>query len=180
MPATAGTIEPLPLVFNIFEVIEEIASEVVVAFVVVELRPVKFWNVEDPVAKRLERVVRPLVTFNVPVRLARAEIVWPLMVPFAISDPVVKFVEKRLVDDAVVAKKFVVVAELPVAFTKVKFWSVDDDVTRTFVVVAKPLIVRPPPWVPFPIVVEAVDKRPAVQLLVAARLMPTVRATLPS
>ena len=36
----------------------------------------------------------------------------------------VAFRKKRLVDDAVVAKKLVVVAEVPVALTKVKFWSV--------------------------------------------------------
>ena len=33
---------------------------VVVALVVVEFRPVKFWRVLDPVARRLARVVRPV------------------------------------------------------------------------------------------------------------------------
>ena len=40
--------------------------------------------------------------------------------------PVESVVEKRLVELAVVAKKFVVVAEVPVALTKVKFWRVLD------------------------------------------------------
>lgn len=39
---------------------------------------------------------------------------------------------KRLVDDAVVEKKFVVVALDPVALRKVKFWRVDDPVARRF------------------------------------------------
>ncbi len=43
-----------------------------------------------------------------------------------VHDPTVKFpmfavVEKRLVDEAIVLKKFVVVALVPVALTKVKF-----------------------------------------------------------
>ena len=39
-------------------------------------------------------------------------------------------VAKRLVLDAVVAKKLVVVAEVPVAVVKVKFWRVEDPVTK--------------------------------------------------
>ena len=41
----------------------------------------------------------------------------------------------RFVDDAVPAKKFVVVALVPVALTKVKFWRVEDELTRRFRVV---------------------------------------------
>jgi hypothetical protein len=46
----------------------------------------------------------------VPVRVAAEEMVWPLRV-----------VAKRLVEEAVVAKKLVVVAEVPVAVVKVNF-----------------------------------------------------------
>lgn len=47
-----------------------------------------------------------------------------------VSPPPKKLVEKRLVDEAFVAKKFVVVAEVPVAFRKVKCWSVVEPETR--------------------------------------------------
>jgi hypothetical protein len=88
-----------------------------VALVEVELRAVKFWRVDEPVTRRLERVVRPLVTLRVPVRLAALEIVWPFIVP-EVMLPVLREVEKRLVEEAVVAKKLVVVAEVPVALVK--------------------------------------------------------------
>jgi hypothetical protein len=39
---------------------------VVVELVVVELSPVKFWRVDEPVTKRLESVVCPEVTPRVP------------------------------------------------------------------------------------------------------------------
>ena len=51
------------------------AREVEVAFVVVEFIPVKFWRVEEPVTKRLERVERPAVAVKVPVKLAAEEMV---------------------------------------------------------------------------------------------------------
>lgn len=44
--------------------------------------------------------------------------------------PKLAAVAKRLVDEAVVEKKLVVVAEVPVALEKVKFWSVVEPVTR--------------------------------------------------
>ena len=47
--------------------------------------------------------------------------------------------------EALVEKKLVVVAEVPVALTKVKFWRVVEDVTRRLVVVAWPAIVNPEP-----------------------------------
>jgi hypothetical protein len=85
-----------------------------VALVVVDLRPVKFCRVEDPVTSKLERVVRPEVTLSVPVRLAALDIVWPFSRPEVIAPawmfPVLSEVEKRLVEDAMVAKKLVVVA----------------------------------------------------------------------
>jgi len=71
---------------------------VVVAFVVVELSPVKFWRVEEPVTRRFESVERPPVAVRVvptlrePVRLAALEIVWPLMRPeVMVPEPIEKF-----------------------------------------------------------------------------------------
>jgi len=55
----------------------------------------------------------PAITFN------------PLVPPTLKSD------EKRLVEEAVVEKKLVVVAEVPVALTKVKFWRVEEAVAKT-------------------------------------------------
>jgi len=46
---------------------------------------------------------------------------------------------KRLVEDAVVAKKFVVVAAVPVAFWKVKFWRVEEPVARIVPAVSVPI-----------------------------------------
>jgi hypothetical protein len=77
---------------------------VVVAFVLVEFSAVKFWRVLEPVTRRLARVPRPLK--NVVPKVAN--------------------VEKRLVLDAVVAKKFVEVALVVVLFSAVKFWRVDE------------------------------------------------------
>ena len=56
---------------------------------------------------------------------------------------------KKFVVEAVVAKKVVVVAEVPVAFVKVTFWSVLDPVARMLLAVSVPLKVRllPPPVV---------------------------------
>ena len=47
----------------------------------------------------------------------------PVTLPVKLPTPVVK---KRLVVEAVVLNKFVVVAEVPVAFRKVKFWRVEE------------------------------------------------------
>jgi len=68
-------------------------------------------------------ILKPVATFKVPVKSATELMVWELIRPEVIA-PVFSEVERRFVDDAVVAKKFVVVAEVPVAFTKVKFWRV--------------------------------------------------------
>ena len=62
---------------------------------------------------------------------------------------------KRLVDEAVVLKELVVVALVPVAFTKVKFWRVVEPTTRRLpdefmVVEAAPPIARE-----FPVKTEA-------------------------
>lgn len=109
---------------------------VVVAEVPVALLNVKFWRVEEPLRRRLERLVSPPIAVRVvpiptePVKLATLEIVWPLIRPEVtgptVRVPMLPLVEKRLVEVAVVEKrlvkvpfvekKFVVVAEVPVAF----------------------------------------------------------------
>ncbi len=101
----------------------EIAKVVEVELVVVELRPVKFWRVEEPLARKLLAVMRA-----VDVRLP------PL--------PVVK---NRLVDEAVVAKKLVVVAEVPVAVVNVKFCKVDEALMSRLLAVRVPVRVSLPP-----------------------------------
>jgi hypothetical protein len=58
-----------------------------VELVVVELSPVKFWRVDEPLTRRLVKVPR------VPVKA------------LAVSDPMVPLFAKKLVVDAVVAKK---------------------------------------------------------------------------
>jgi hypothetical protein len=70
---------------------------------------VKFWRVVEPFTRAFESVARPE----------------PEMLP------VESEVAKRLVEDAVEAKKLVVVALDPVAFAKVKFWRVVEAVTRS-------------------------------------------------
>ncbi len=60
-------------------------------------------------------------------------------------DELLKFVEK-----SVVANKFVVVADVPVAFTKVKFWRVDEPFNRRF-----ERFVRPPVAVRVPVKLAA-------------------------
>ena len=79
-------------------------------------------------------------TFRVPVKLAAEEMVWPFTVPEVIL-PKVAAVAKRLVVDAVVEKRLVVVAWVPVAFTKVKFCKVEDPFTKRLAAVAKLLMV---------------------------------------
>ncbi len=54
---------------------DEIASEVVVAFVVVLFTPVKFCNVVEPVRRRFAKVANPPVAVSVPVKLAAEEMV---------------------------------------------------------------------------------------------------------
>ncbi len=121
---------------------------VVVAEVPVAFTKVKFWRVEEPFNNKLESVANPPVAFNVPVKFAALEIVWPLINPEvmgpAVRIPVVKLVEKRLVEEAVVAKKFVVVALVPVAFTKVKFWRVEEAVANKLPTVIFGVPLSPP------------------------------------
>lgn len=85
---------------------------VVVAFVEVELRAVKFWRVEELVITRLPKAAAAP-------RKEVAEIVGaPIADPALIS---------------LVEWKLVVVAEVPVARTKVKFWRVEELVRRSVV-----------------------------------------------
>lgn len=98
---------------------------VVVAEVPVAFTKVKFCNVEDAFNKRFERVVRPEVTFKVPVKEAALVMVWELMRPEVMAPkvalPVLRAVANRLVEDAVVEKKLVEVALVEVEFRAVKF-----------------------------------------------------------
>ena len=92
-----------------------VANErVVVALVEVELSAVKFWRVELPFTKRLAIVESP----------------------FTNSLPVLKVVAKRLVEDAVVAKKFVLVAFVVVEFPTLRSERVEDENT----------MIPPPPF----------------------------------
>ena len=92
-----------------------------VEFVVVELRPVKFCSVDDPLERMLEALIEPLVML-----------------------PVLSDVEKRFVDDAVVANCVVEVEFVVVELRPVKFCSVDEpDTSRLPAVsrdVMKPLV----------------------------------------
>ena len=69
-------------------------------------------------ALRFAKVVSPLATLSVPVKLAADEIVWELIRPEVIAPsvalPATKTVAKRLVEDAVVEKKLVEVAAVVV------------------------------------------------------------------
>ena len=93
------------------------ASDVEVAFVVVEFKAVKFWSVVDPDINKFESEVRPPVAVKVvptarePVKLAVDEMVCPLIAPEvmapelmvpAVKTPMLPLVEKRLVEEAVV------------------------------------------------------------------------------
>jgi hypothetical protein len=112
----------------------------------------------------LERVERPAVAVRVPVKLAAELMVWPLINP-EVMRPVVRLVEKRLVEDAVVAKKFVVVAEVPVAVVKVKFCNVEELVARRSAAVKVPLNVSFEPR-------AVVYERDVVVALVVVELIP--------
>ena len=68
-PAVAGTTEPILFVLRRLEVIPVIAKLEVVAFEEVEFTAVKFWKVEDAVARRLANEPRPAAVSE-PVKLA--------------------------------------------------------------------------------------------------------------
>ena len=100
-----------------------------------------------PLELKEERVIEPELVIPVAAEMAPAELTWnweeepterreegvvvPIpTLPFAITlsafDPTFKSDEKRFVDEAIVENRFVVVADVPVAFTKVKFWRVEE------------------------------------------------------
>ena len=95
---------------------------------VVELSPVKFWRVEEPVTERLARVERPEST----------ESVLP-----KVTAPV--RAEVPPTERALETFKLVVVALLVVAFKAVKFWSVVEPVTNRLERVVRPVKLDVPP-----------------------------------
>lgn len=138
--------EPLPKLKRVENRFVELAvvenKLVVVALVPVALMKVKFCKVEEPVTKRFERVESPRVAVRVPVKLAAELIVWLFMRPEvigpAVNVPMFPKVANKLVEEALVEKKDVVVADVPVALRKVKFWRVDDPVNRRLAKVVNP------------------------------------------
>ena len=79
MPATAATTAPPVVVFNMLPLaILEIAKLVVVACEVVAKRPVKFCRVDEPVARRLVRVARPVLETLNNVVVAKAAVDEPI------------------------------------------------------------------------------------------------------
>lgn len=78
--------------------------------------------------------------------------------------PVYREVEKRLVEEAVVAKLFVVVALVEVEFTAVKFWSVELPFTKRFARVASPFKKAMP-------VLNTVEKRLVLEAVVLNELV---------
>jgi hypothetical protein len=105
----------------------------------VEMKPLKKPNVvvvetpqgstvqekEDPVPSGAQPKTPPVQVRKLPE--AQVERPKPLML-----------VPQRLVVEAVVAKRLVVVAEVPVALMKVKFWRVDEPFTKRLVRVPEP------------------------------------------
>jgi hypothetical protein len=98
--------EPPALVFKSEEVTEETARLVEVAAVVVACWPVKFWRVVDPLNKAL-------------VKVAKSEVREPMMPVLA---------RRSVVEALPETKRFVVVAEVPVALVNWKSVSVDEAV----------------------------------------------------
>ena len=80
---------------------------------------VNLWRVLEELARRLAKVPRPL----------------------DVKFPPVPVVKKRLVVEAVVLKRLVVVAEDEVLLTAVKFWRVVDELAKSVLVVVRPVIV---------------------------------------
>ena len=97
------------------------------------LAPKRLVEVPD-VPVKVEREVSPLSTESVPVKEAALEIVWlftrPEVIAPKVALPAFKAVAKRLVEEAVVEKKFVVVALVEVEFKAVKFCKVEEAVVR--------------------------------------------------
>ena len=129
---------------------------VVVALVLVLFKKVMFWKVEEPVERRLPNVPR-LATVRPPVKFADEEIVWPLIspevmapvwkvllplerAPLKVRVPPFPVVKKRLVLEAVVAKKLVEVPLVEVELRRVMFWKVLDPFNRRLESVVRPAV----------------------------------------
>ncbi len=143
-----------------------VAKKVVeVLLVVVELMPVKFWRVLDPVTRRLAVVMSPVLVRVPKVPMVEKRLVVVAWVPVAFTK--VKFWK---VEDAVarklaawmravevsappfavpyarvVAKRLVEVEVVVVEFDPVKFWRVDEPFTRRLAKVPRPEEVSAPP-----------------------------------
>ena len=87
-----------------------------VAAVVVELTAVKFWRVDEALTKRLTKV----------------------------AEPAEREAENRLVEEAVVLKRLVVVAFVPVALVKVNFCKVVEPTTNKSPEVLMVVVAEPP------------------------------------
>jgi hypothetical protein len=115
---------------------------------------VRFWKVEEPLASKLVNV--PEVPVSVPKALVPVQVFESprsveeavasvahintppdqvsLLVPVHVERPKPFIaVPNRFVVEALVLKKFVVVALVPVALTKVRFWRVEEPVARILV-----------------------------------------------
>ena len=104
-----------------------------VELVVVLFTPVKFWRVEEPVTRRFGTVRRPVEVMAPVKRLVKVPVVAKRLVVVAdvpVALPKMRLVKFALVPKRLVAKKLVVVALVPVAFMNVKFCSVDEPVAR--------------------------------------------------
>jgi len=115
--------ERVPAVAFVAKVLVEVLL-VVVAFVAV-----KFWRVDDPVARMFAEVRVPVRVSLVPREFVKervfakrlVEVAEVVVLFVAMSDVTVRAEMFPVVPKRLVEKKFVVVAEVPVAFMKVKF-----------------------------------------------------------
>ena len=137
---------PVAVVKKRFVVEPVVAKKlVVVAFVLVLFCAVKFWRVDDPRVRMFANVPTPVEVIDPPLALVKKRDV--LDAVFERRVPRLALAENRFVELAVVAKKLVVVAEVPVALVKVKFFRVDEPVARKFEPVTVPDDVMFPPFI---------------------------------
>ena len=137
--------ERVPAVVLVAKVLVE------VAFVVVAFVAVKFWRVVEPVARMFAEVRVPVRVSLVPREFVKerfvakrfVEVADVLVLFVAMSDVTVRFDRLAFVPVKLVENRLVVVAEVPVAFRKVKFWRVDDPVARMLVAERVPKVFDP-------------------------------------
>jgi len=116
----------------------------------VEMREGVETEVEDKsfVAERVSvEKVRSESSVNNPPAPAKGTLV--AVRAWTVRAPKLAAAEKRLVEEAVVEKRLVVVADVPVAFTNVRFCKVVEPLSRRFAKVPSPVEVK---WPPFPVV----------------------------